>query len=428
MVSKIITFIVIAIGIVSGIMQITFQLEKPLIGIIILVATILFAGLAATYNHWRPVQLLSTRKGIHRATKELIEKSKDVQFCGKLDNALLNMLIGTFNKRNKRGEAGHSSFSLKILNCDPDFYVSFDQSIKEQILDMDAKYPDDVFSHKFQLYRQCVSFLLGKSDGKQNIILFFPSTGNDYNGVYIRRGLSLSTENAVVIEACPTINMPNQLTNIRSVAEKTLEFWTPLQNGWFQPVFPPDDVVKIREIWRDKILEWFNSTAKDLISSGGELKVTWKIVKRSKEDAKKFAKWLETLKKRTLPSIGSVRVTRYMLVSASQYKNDVEYRNLMDGIVSECLPAPLPRPDNDPYRVYFVNSDSLPDNLNDDFALFVLPSGEKIAQDSLRDEKEGVEVLRVLFSRDFQFIKAVEHKLVELEHYNPRTTLKELTT
>jgi len=425
--SKIITFIIIAIGIVSGVMQIIFQLEKPLIGIIIVIVTILFAGLAATYNRWRPVQLLSTRDGIHSAAKKLIEKSKDVLFCGKLDNALLNMLIKTFNKRIYEGEAGHSSFSLKILNCDPDFYVSFDQSVKEQILDMDAKYPDDVFSHKFQLNRQCVSFLLGKSDGKQNIILFFPSTGNDYNGVYIRRGLSLSSENAVVREACPTINMPNQLTNIRSVAEKTLEFWTPLQKGWFQPVFPPDDVVKIREIWRDKILEWFNATAKDLISSGGELKVTWKIVKRSKEDAKKFAKWLKTLKERTLPSIGSVKVTRYMLVSESQYKNDVEYRNLMDGIVSECLPT-LPRQDNDPYRVYFVNSDSLPDNLNDDFALFVLPSGEKIAQESLRDEKEGVEVLRVLFSRDFKFIKNVEHKLAELERYNPRTTLKVLTT
>ena len=52
--------------------------------------------------------------------------------------------------------------------------------------------------------------------------------------------------------------------------------------------------------------------------------------------------------------------------------------------------------------------------------------GEKVAQNSLIDTKEGVEVLRVVFSKDFNFVKSVEDKISRITTYNPRTTLNDL--
>lgn len=410
----------LALGITAAVLQIVYRFGNPFIGIGVISAIILVIVLMEK-PLWKSVELLATKEDVCKAVQELVQSTTEVLFCGNLDESIFKILVDAFNKGRPSQDVGSPRLSLKILNCSPDFYVSIDAQMRKNLLDMDAKYHDHTFSHKFHLYKQSVNFVVGKCKGKQKTILFF----SNLSGVYIRRGLTTNYEDLVMKDACSTINMDRQLNNISNVAEKTLEFWSPLQNGWFHPVFPPDDVGTVREEWRRSIMEWFNEEAKEILINGGELRVTWNIVKKSGDDASKFSDWLNVLKSAT--DGGPIKVKRYMLISVSRYRRESEYRMLTDNIVNSYLPT-LPRQEGDNYAVYFLNSDSLPENIRDDFAVFVLPTGDMIAQDSISDIKDGVEVLRILFSRDFQFINIVQNKFERLLQYHPKHTLMELTT
>lgn len=114
-----------------------------------------------------------------------------------------------------------------------------------------------------------------------------------------------------------------------------------------------------------------------------------------------------------------------MLISIEKYKKDSTYQQMVDTIISTYLPS-LPRPLNDHYEIYFINRDLLTQDLDDDFAFFKLKNGEIIAQDSDSDNKAGVEVLRVIFSKDYNFVRAVTNKISLLCNYSPKPTLNEL--
>ncbi len=114
-----------------------------------------------------------------------------------------------------------------------------------------------------------------------------------------------------------------------------------------------------------------------------------------------------------------------MLISKEKYNTENTYKGIVDQIISTHLP-PLPRPLNDNYEIYFINRDLLAPNLDDDFAFFTLKNGEIIAQDSVSDNKAGVEVLRVIFSKDYAFVKEATNKIFQLNLYSPKPTLNEL--
>ena len=312
---------------------------------------------------------------------------------------------------------------MNIFNTDPKFYSAANLKQVEDVLKMDTE--SENFNHKFYFYRQNVNLLQGETKGKDSLILFFQNSNNDYNGVYIRNGSRLKIDDLIIENACPTVNIVGQLDNVQSVAEKSLEFWTPLKNGWFHPVFPPDDNAEVRKAWRDSLMSWFNSTASDFLNKGGgKLTITWKIQEWSEKDAERFKTWLNKLK--SITKRQNIEVTRYMLIDVEKYKINPNYKKVVDSIVTNYLPSQLPRSSGDPYQIYFINRSKLPTSLDDDFALFLLGNGEKVAQNSLIDTKEGVEVLRVVFSKDFNFVKSVEDKISRITTYNPRTTLNDL--
>jgi len=412
--------VMIAIALVSGGIGIVYAFpQDKIIGLLILGATVIVSAAIATYPDLVSIKLVRTNRQVSSAVRELAQKSTRLWFCGRANQEILRELVENFKKRKN---TDGSSYSVSILNCDPNFYVSSDPELCSDMLKLDAKYPDDVFSHKFHFYRQNVSYLIGESDGKKRVIFLIRSAGGDWNGIYIRRGLTIEQRGLVIEKACPSINIRKQIKNIQDVAAKTLEFWEPLQNGWFQPVFPPDSNPVVRAAWRDAILDWFSSEATHYLNDGGELRITWKIMNRSEKDARRFAQWLGKLKKGTCPGM---KVVRYMLISKRLYNTDSSYKALVDKIVSDYLPT-LPRNQDDPYLVYFLNSDSLPESLNNDFALFVQPNGERIAQDALREEKEGVELLSVYFTKNFEKVEEIRDKFRNLDRYHPKVILKDI--
>ena len=339
-----------------------------------------------------------------------------------MDDKLLTIFEDTFHKKSGKNFVGQPKFSVNIFNSDPNFYSSDNIEKVKNVLKLDTQ--SDNFNHKFYFYRQNVNLLRGETNGKESLLLFFQSSETDYNGVYIREGSRLNIEAVIIKKVCPTVNIVGQLDNVRSVSEKSLEFWSPLKNGWFQPVFPPDDDVEVRKAWRNSLMSWFNSTASDLLGGGGKLTITWKIQEWSEKDAEKFKDWLNKLK--GINQSQNIKITRYMLISVEKYKSNSNYKKVVDNIVSTYLPIPLPRASGDPYQIYFIDRDKLTTALDDDFALFLLSDGEKIAQDSLIDVKANIEVLKVVFSKDFSFVKGVEDKIGRLTSYNPKATLEDL--
>ena len=410
------------LGIVAGILQIFSSFGSPYIGILIIVSIIL----AATREKWLlwviPVRFLATKADVYTTAEKLVGENEHILFCGKLDDKLLTIFTETFKKRSSNNPGRSPAYTMNILNSDPDFYSQSNTEKIENILKMDAL--SDNFNHKFYFYKQNVNLLIGEAQGKECLLLFFQSLKTDYNGIYIRDGARLKIEDTIIKEACPTVNIIGQLNNVRGVAEKSLEFWTPLKNGWFHPVFPPDEEPEVRKVWRDSLMSWFNSTASNLLSGGGELTITWKIQEWSDRDADRFKEWLNKLK--NISKDQKIKVTRYMLVNIEKYKTNTTYRDVVNEIVDTCLPKPLPRPAGEPYQVHFINRNILSSDLDDDFALFILNSGEKVAQDSYTDEKAGVEILKVIFSKDYNFVKKVEEKITRLAIHNSKSSLTDL--
>lgn len=419
---KIIWYIIGAFGLVASIFDI-FNVNNITIRCLIAGIIILITVLIAIYDRLIllicPVHFLRTKEDVYNFAQKLVTENDTILFCGKLDDNLLEIFKKAFEKKS----VGQSLFRMNIFNTDPRFYSAANLKQVESVLKMDTE--SENFNHKFYFYRQNVNLLQGDTKGKDSLILFFQNSNNDYNGVYIRNGSRLKIDDLIIENACPTVNIVGQLDNVQSVAEKSLEFWTPLKNGWFHPVFPPDDNAEVRKAWRDSLMSWFNSTASDFLNKGGgKLTITWKIQEWSEKDAERFKTWLNKLKSITKGQ--NIEVTRYMLIDVEKYKLKPNYKKVVDSIVTNYLPSQLPRSSGDPYQIYFINRNKLPTSLDDDFALFLLGNGEKVAQNSLIDTKEGVEVLRVVFSKDFNFVKSVEDKISRITTYNPRTTLNDL--
>ncbi len=407
------------IGLISGLYQI---FSGPIgLGIILLVIAIISVLSYGTHKHWKflfRVNFLSNNQEVYEASEHLLENSRHITFCGNLDNTLFEKFIKLSEKQ--KNQSDNNQKHINILNADPSFYNSLSDKNKiTQILDMDAKSHN--FNHMFYLYRQNINLLVGKIKERERLLLFFKCPDGDYNGIYIPRSSKLNLE--IIENACPTVNILEQLNNVNSVANKSLDFWAPLKRGWYHPVFPPDDNPIIRHAWRNSLLSWFNSAAQALIANAGELTITWKIDDFSLEDAKTFEQWLKWLMTETTNK--RIKVKRYMLISKEKYNTENTYKGIVDQIISTHLP-PLPRPLNDNYEIYFINRDLLAPNLDDDFAFFTLKNGEIIAQDSVSDNKAGVEVLRVIFSKDYAFVKEATNKIFQLNLYSPKPTLNEL--
>ncbi len=312
MVGKTIAHIITAISIIGGIVNIVKN--DTSIAVVLFGASIILGILIATYDRWilwiRPVCFLNTKEDVYNCAEKVVE-NENILFCGKLDDKLLTIFEDAFHKKCVEKFVGQPKFSVNIFNSDPNFYSSDNLKQVQNVLKMDAQF--DHFNHKFYFYRQNVNLLRGETNGKESLLLFFQSSKTDYNGVYIRKGSRLNIAAVIIKKVCPTVNIIGQLDNVRSVSEKSLEFWTPLKNGWFQPVFPPDDDAEVRKAWRNSLMSWFNSTAAALLEGGGELIITWKIQEWSEKDAERFKDWLNKLK--GINQGQNIKITRYMVTS-----------------------------------------------------------------------------------------------------------------
>lgn len=384
--------------------------------IVIVIITIIISYIKLS-RYIKKTIFLKNNIEVYDAIDNLLFDSNHINFCGKLDNVILSkfktLCVNRSNKNNDK-------FCINILNTDPSFYSEpQNSSLISEILSLDSKH--DHFNHKFYLYQQNINLLTGRHQGVEKIILFYTTHDDNYQGVYITKGTSFKF-GTIIDDACPTVNIHEQLHNIQNVADKSLEFWKPLKKGWYQPVFPPDENAEIRKIWRSSLMSWFNSTANTMLSTGGEITITWKLEDYSLTDAQKFSIWLEKLK--TIPTGSTIKIKRYMLLSKDRYTSDQNYKKIVDDVLN-FLPA-IPTPASSNYQVFFINSDKLTQTLNNDYALFELVNNENVAQDSDTDIKSGVEVLKIMFSKDFVFVNSVRNKIDQLASYSPKSTIVEL--
>lgn len=411
-IGEILQTIVLVIGLASGIAAI-LQIGT-LIGVLILGVSVTSALLWAFGKRFRGFASLGRLVGqeaVLQAISEVVNGSKIVVFIGNLTTDIWEIFKPKIQHNN--------GFELRIWNTDSRFYIKEEnKKVVEEVVKLDAA--SAKFSHRYYFYKQHVHLLIGKREHQERQVFFFADPNRRLNGILARRGLRFG-EMSIIQDAAPTISMVKQARSVHDVTMKTLEFWVPLVRGWFEPVFPPTNDKKVREIWREAILRWFMATAQRLAESKGKVRITWRLEEWSLRDAHAFSDWLKFLNTNK-----NVPVERYMLVDVARYKDGKDgYRSQVDEIVRTYLPQPLPRPTADRYQVWFLDRNFISKSLDDDFALFEV-GDVQIAQHSIVDRMGDSEVLKIFFSQDYEEVNANIDRFNQLLDYNPKPTIGDL--
>jgi hypothetical protein len=222
----------------------------------------------------------------------------------------------------------------------------------------------------------------------------------------------------IIHEVTAPINRLRQALDVAATSQTLAGLLKPLQDGWFEPVFPPLDSDKVRSEWRNANLRWFNSTAMQICKDAGgvRVRITWRLTKQSKADADCFSEWLEELKTNS-----DITVERYMLVDKEELGRDVAYKQIVEDICTTRLPR-----SNQRYSVWYIDSSGLAPILNRDFALLHfgdLKCAQGCQPDTLPDR---IEVLRIYFSQNYEAVQDMQNRFKILAAKPKYCTLEEL--
>lgn len=395
---------------ISGVVAIVLS-SRPYLGTAIIIIAIVSVVTGSLLRRRVSISLRDT-SSVLLVLSKIVHWGEVLIFVGDLRRDVWDALREGVNRNVK----------LTIFNTDSEFYTRGTNSTTvEEIVNLDSNSRN--FSHRYYFCKHNFSIVLASRGNHQQQLLYFVNPSGELNGIYIRRGIVFDKQ-VIDERLAPTISMAKQAAGVHGAMEQTKEFWIPLTKGWFEPIFPPVKDQDVRKAWRTAILKWFERTARSQATPRSVVTITWNLEDSSPEDATDFSNWLEFLKTNK-----NIQVERYMLLGASDYsKPSGSYKQMVDKILLDYLPQPIPRPQSDRYKVWFIDKDGLPKYLRSNFALF--KQGDKrIAQFSIPDKEAVPEVLKIYFSQDYGVVERIQSYLDALKsNYDPKPSLAELVT
>jgi hypothetical protein len=379
------------------------------------------------FSTWNRLKLITGEEQLKVHVKDLIKDSRHIVFCGNAPDWLLTELYSSFGE-----QSGEEQKSIQIYNSDS-ICLTTNKNIYSDLINEDAKNPDEKFCYKFYLYMQNISVLQGENSGKFRAIIFpSPRSGTVFHyGVYIKNTPAPFLHGDILQQnpiAC--LNILEQRRYLVQVVQNSAKLLEPLRKGWCQPILPPLDDVDILKIWRNKILHWFNSTAVAYLGGAPNrpgirfIKISWIIRgKQAIDEAREFEEWLLALRKEAYQE-KRIWVVRYMIIDFNSYKTDAEYRAIIDSLISKYLP-PIPASAGSNYQVFFIDSRRLTgrQDLLQDCALFQMNDNTYMVQGSDIIQVNNFTLLRIYFSNDYQEVSRIEAVFNELANTHPQSDL-----
>ncbi len=355
-----------------------------------------------------PVSGLDGQQNIDRTFAKMTGEATTISYLGALNTTTAECLIDRYNNKKT-----NENIRIDIYNTDPGFYtIESNRSVLDRLVELDALKDD--FNHFFCFHPQAINILQASNGHRTRTLMGISKLDGSSQAILINKNIDFHSGKSLAEEACP-INLSQQAFNVEAVSGQFHRFVTGLRDGWYQPVFPPTHTRIVREQWRDAILHWFDETASGICSgagSGSAVKITWRLVKRSLDDAKTFQAWLKMLRKSP-----NIEVERFLLIDFPLYRIDREYKTVVDQVIKDYFSSsPII---NSHYTVRTLDSTLLKDpTLNRDFALMRI-NGKSYAQDSIRDTEADVEVLRTFFTQNKTTVEHFEQRFTKLANEIP---------